>query len=232
MNAVREHRKSSTPSLPEGFLFRWILFCGMAEFLGIALAAILMVLGLGWEDQLPNLPVWLFPFFLALVSGSIEGAIVGRLQWTVLREIYPRIRVYAWMRVTILAAVIAWLLGLLPSILLSASGAEVSEPSRALMIGMGALTGLFLGALFGFFQSFILRQIVRRSYLWILANALGWMVGMALIFTAASWVREGWPIALIGWVAGVSGLLAGFSVGIATGMVFPRLPIRSRERPG
>ncbi len=232
MDAVREQRKPSSIYLPEGFQFRWILFCGMAEFLGIALAAILAVLGMRWEDQLPNLPLWLLPLFLALLSGSMEGAIVGRLQWTVLRELYPRIRAYSWTGVTVLAAVTAWLLGLLPSTLMSAPGVEMEEPSDPLMIGMGALMGLFLGALFGFFQRSLLRQVVRRSYLWILANAGGWMVGMALIFAAAGWVGAGWPIWLIGIVAGLSGLLAGFSVGIATGMVFPYLPPRSKESTG
>jgi len=230
MDVVRERRKASTVSLPEGFRFRWILFCGMAEFLGIAFAAILAVLGMGWEDQLINLPIWLLPFSLALLSGGLEGAIVGRLQWTILREIYPRIRAFSWMGVTILAAVIAWLLGLLPGTLMAGSGADTNEPSNAMMIGMGALMGLFLGTLFGLFQHSILRRVVHQSSLWILANAIGWTIGMALIFAAAAWVQEGWPIWLIGGVAGLSGLLAGFSVGLSTGLVFSHLPLREQER--
>lgn len=49
---------------------------------------------------------------------------------------------------------------------------------------LAAGMGFFLGAVLGYPQYRVLRQVVSGAWLWILANCLAWALGMPVIFAS------------------------------------------------
>src|SRR3712207_8569653 len=89
---------------------------------------------------------------VAVLAGTlVEGTVVGTAQWLVLRRPFPAMKWRAWALATAAGAFVAWTLGMLPSILLSA-GADTgssapTEPSDAVVYGLAALIGLVAGTI-------------------------------------------------------------------------------------
>jgi hypothetical protein len=115
--------------------------------------------------------------------------VVGTAQWLVLRRAFPSMKLRAWVLATAAGAFVAWTLGMLPSVLVSAEsgtrGPASTEPSDAVVYGLAALPGLVAGAILGTPQWLVLRRYVRRAALWVPANALAWVPGMVIAFYAA-----------------------------------------------
>lgn len=219
------------PVLPQTVWKRWAIACGSGAFLGIAAAAALSVghrLLLGEPannaDKLLNL-------FFMMVAGAAEGTILAYFQYRLIGRLFPGISWKQWLAYTVGAAVIAWMLGMLPSLFLTGTGsaAPISPPDSFTYYGMAALMGLLLGALFGYFQWLPLKEQRRSALEWIPANALGWAAGMIFIFLGASLPGESppWQLTLLSGAAG--GLLAGLSVGAVTGYFLLRIH-RSPEK--
>jgi len=170
-----------------------------------------------------------------LMAGLIEGIIVGYFQWRVLKVKFRAVSRSRWIFLTALGAVIAWFLGVLPSIMMSQGSSEIppsdAEPPLVVMALLGGLMGGVLGALWGGLQLIELRKHIQSSKKWILANALGWLVGLAIIMLAASWPDEATSWQTILLLGVVSGLLAGLSVGAITGWFLIRLE-QSKEPGG
>ena len=220
-----------------GTLYRsWIVANSLAELAGLGLTfavGFLILRSLG-DPSSPG--GWVLLLAAMTASGVVEGAIVGLAQWKVLRrklEIARR----AWVGATIAGALLAWLLGSLPSTLMQA-GAEANpstivEPSQWLVLLMASILGLVAGAVLASAQALVLRRAVRKPGLWLPANSLAWAVGMPMIFVAIDLAgRTGTPIfgaALLG--AGLAG--AGATVGAIHGLELIRLePLPSPETGG
>lgn len=125
--------------------------------------------------------------FLAI--GAYEGAIVGVAQWLVLRRLLPSLRAKSWIAATVTGAVVAWMLGRIPSALADwesvSGGVGQPAPSLSMIVGLSAAAGAALGLILGVAQWFVLREHVRHANLWIAANALAWAAGIPIIFLAA-----------------------------------------------
>ena len=205
---------------------QWALACSLGEFLGIAGAAAIAVghrLLLGepvtTEDKLLNL-------FLMCLAGGIEGTILATFQWRVLSQVFQQVGRRQWWAYTVAAAILGWLLGMMPSLFINdggEAGAGMAELSGWAFFGMAGLLGLFLGALFGYFQWLPLKPWSRRSIEWIPANALGWAAGMIFIFLGASLPDEQTHWALIVVSGALGGILGGMAVGAVTGFFLLRL---------
>jgi hypothetical protein len=128
---------------------------------------------------------------IAMIAvGGGEGIVVGLAQGWVVHRHLPDLRLREWVQATALGALVAWLLGMLPSTFLAAgaeaSGAPAAEPSQPVVLGLAALMGgLVLGPILSFFQWRVLRHHVRGAGRWILANSAAWALGMPLIFAGA-----------------------------------------------
>ena len=83
--------------------------------------------------------------------------------------------------------------------------------------------GLVLGTLFAIFQRLELKRHTSKTSRWILANALGWALGIAIIFLGASIPSVNSVPAVTILIATISGLLVGLSVGAITGLFLIRL---------
>jgi hypothetical protein len=104
-----------------------------------------------------------------------------------MRPWFPFIAKFAWWRATLIGALIAYVLGYLPSTLMSmgeatASGAPVAEPAPWIVLLLAAGMGAVGGAVLSFAQWLVLRGTVRGAGSWIPANMLAWLFGMPVIF--------------------------------------------------
>jgi hypothetical protein len=210
---------------------KWTFFCAFGELSGIAIAGTIAFFVNTAVGEPQTLVQKLAVLISMLVAGAIEGSLLGWFQWKILKEI-TKIRKAEWMRATILVAVLGWFRGMLPSLFfVPPAGPEGSVGSglfddplvfAAMCIG----SGLVLGAIFGTFQYFVLRKYMSNAAWWILANALGWGVGLGWIYAGASLPDEQSGLVL-NIVAGASGgILAGLSVGVITGLFLRKLKER------
>jgi hypothetical protein len=162
------------------FYFKWILANALAELAGLGAVALLIVL------LMLRLETGITFGLASLLFAAVlfEGLCVGVAQWWVLREWLELTK--AWIGMTMLGGAVAWLIGMLAGTFFGSQNemTPVSEPSSVMMLTLAAVMGLAVGALLGIAQWFVLRRYVKRAAWWILANALAWSVGMAIIFTA------------------------------------------------
>jgi len=211
--------------LPHRLWPRWTITCGTGELLGIAAATVIIVgarrllsVAGGTEDQVLSL------FFMALASVA-EGGVLAYFQYRLIEKAFPQIAWKQWLTYTVAAAIIGWILGMLPSLFLIPGGTAIAvQASQPLAYySMAGLIGLLLGAVFGYFQWLPIKDLRRNALLWVPANALGWAVGMVFIFMGASLPGESasWPLVLL--YGAIGGALGGLSVGAITGWFLLRI---------
>jgi hypothetical protein len=171
----------------EGRLWaRWVGANTFAETIGLGVTAAVAVAlaGLGHGHR----PVWLLVVLIATVTaGAFEGAVVGYAQWRVLRVPLPGLAARPWVVATVVGALVAWTLGMLPTTLMGMGGEAGTEPavSDAVQLLLAAALGLLAGPVLGVPQWLVLRRFVPRAGWWIAANAVAWAGGMPVIFLAA-----------------------------------------------
>jgi hypothetical protein len=129
----------------------------------------------------------LLSFFFAVASGAVEATLVGLAQWWAMWPWFPSIERFAWWRGTFIGALIAYVLGYLPSTIMSmgeatASSAPVAEPPQWIVLLLAAGMGTVGGAVLSCAQWLVMRGRVKRAGLWIPANMLAWTFGMPVIF--------------------------------------------------
>ncbi|MCA9838027.1 MAG: hypothetical protein KC422_14005 [Trueperaceae bacterium] len=160
----------------------WLGANGLAELLGLGATGLLGYLLI---SRLGDSRVLLFASSMVLAGIIFEGVAVGLFQWLVLRLALPKLKASRWIIATALGAGVAWLLGMIPSTLLSFEADRAgtsSEPSLTMMMFMALLMGAILGPILGFFQYRVLRDFSPKAGFWIGANSLAWAAGMAIIF--------------------------------------------------
>ena len=180
---------------------------------------------------------------LALVAVALgtlcEGVIVGYAQWRVLRRALPALSRGSWIRATAVGAGVAWLLGMIPSTVMSlvsearppaapAAGeaASAGEPGALVMYLAAAGMGLVLGPILASAQYVVLRRHVARAGWWIPAHAAAWMLALPLTFLGPSLMFDVGLNALGIAILLALILLAGAVVGAVHGLVLVRLVAR------
>jgi hypothetical protein len=161
---------------------------------------------------------------LLVLAGVGEGTVLGWAQSRMLRRELPELRTGAWIRATAAGAAAAWTIGMLPSTFT----AQLLELWPPMLAALGVLAGVALLATIGFAQWLVLRQQVERSGIWVLANALAWIAGLAVVFTAIG-VAPGDSPAFIAVFGVVGGLAMGLTVALVTGLFLVRLLDRVRS---
>ena len=166
---------------------RWTLANALSEMFGLGLTFLLTGTAFSKLDSQGTVTGILLSFVFAVASGAIEATIVGLAQWWAMHPWFPSIGRFAWWRGTLIGALIAYVLGYLPSTLMdmgeaTASSAPVSEPPQWIVLMLAAGLGLVGGAVLSFAQWLAMRREVRGAGIWIPANMLAWMFGMPIIF--------------------------------------------------
>ncbi len=226
------------PAHPEQALWlRWTGANAAGELVGLGGVALAIAL---LAPHLGDLPGPLTSLGIVLL-GLFEGVVVGAAQWWVLRRRLPALRARAWIMASAAGALVAWLLGMLPSTLmdLGAVGGVAGppvEPSELTQLSLAAALGAIGGPVLALFQWRVLRRHVRRSGWWIAANALAWAAGMPLIFLVAGGVPAGGVTVAFVLLALLALAGTGAVVGAIHGVALVRLtrmPERRRPtRPG
>jgi len=198
-------------------LGRWTRWVTLGETVGFAVPA---VVGAWTAGVSPFVGV---PALLA--AGAVEGTVLGAAQAHVLRQAIPGLPVRRWIGVTGVAAVFAYLMGLLPSTL------ATGWPTPA-AVALGSAAGVALLLSIGVAQWTVLRAHVARSASWIAVTAAGWLAGLAVFLVVAMplW-HEGQPLWQTVAVGTFAGLLMATTVAVVTGLGLVRLLRRNDVRP-
>jgi hypothetical protein len=166
---------------------RWTLANAFSEMIGLGLTFAITGLffsGFGEQNTTANI---LLSFTVAVLSGAVEATFVGLAQWWAMHPWFPSITKFAWWRGTLIGALLAYVLGYLPSTLMSmgeaaAANAPLAEPAQWVVLLLAAGMGAVGGAVLSFAQWLAMRGKVNRAGLWIPANMLAWLFGMPIIF--------------------------------------------------
>jgi hypothetical protein len=207
---------------------RWTLANAFGEMFGLGLTFVLTGLVFTKLDSQHTITSILLSFALAVASGGIEATIVGLAQWWVMHPWFPFLGKFVWWRATFIGALIAYVLGYLPSTLMdmgeaTASSAPMVEPPQWIILLLAAGLGVVGGAVLSFAQWLAIRGEVRGAGVWIPANMLAWAFGMPIIFWGidlAFKMPAVWQSVL--WMAGVL-FLSGAVVGAIHGWFLVKL---------
>lgn len=164
---------------------RWVAANAIGETVGLGITA-LAAIGLAAAGDTGRVLLIVATAGALVAAGLVEGVAVGYAQWRVLRGPLPTMMTRSWITATVIGALVAWALGLLPSTLMSGGNAGSEPPfSDAQQFLFAAGMGFVLGPVLGIPQWLVLRRFVRRAGWWVLANAVAWAAGMPVIFLAA-----------------------------------------------
>jgi len=209
---------------------RWVIANAAGELFGLGLTFGVVAAGFTWLESLGGILSIVGGFVFAIVSGIFEATLVGWGQWWAMHPWFPAIRRNDWWRATSIGALIAYFMGYLPSTIMSlvaesAPAAPGTEPAQGIVLLLAAGMGLMGGAVLSFAQWLVLRKHVQRTWIWIPANMLAWMVGMPLIFWGIDFAqRMGSMLQMVGVMAGIL-LAVGVIVGAIHGFALTRLAI-------
>lgn len=212
---------------------RWVRANAWAEVVGLGVSGAAAALVLPRVDG-TALRALGGAALVVLVAGLAEGGIVGWAQHRVLRRPRPDLAVRRWVGATVIGALLAWSLGLVPSTLVAladAGSAEMTEFDLPLLLqfGFAVALGLVVGPILGGAQALVLRDHVPRAWRWLLANAAAWAVGMPLVFLVAGGVPPSWPPVAVVAVAALTLALVGAVVGAVHGAVLVRMLAEPHE---
>jgi hypothetical protein len=195
---------------------RWIIANALSEMVGLG-ATFAMIGLVSSRINTHNATGILLSFVIPVVSGAIEATIVGLTQWWAMHPWFPMIGHFAWWRATLVGALLGYVLGYLPSTLMSIGEAATqtpqAEPPQWITLFLAAGLGAVTGAVLSFAQWLVLRGKVKRAGLWIPANMLAWAFGMPVIFWGmdlAFKVTDVWQsVLVIGGALLVAGIIVG-----------------------
>jgi len=213
---------------------RWTLANALAELFGLGLTFVITGLVFSKLDNQQTITSILLSFVFAVLSGGVEATVVGLAQWWAMHPWFSMVSRFAWWRGTLIGALIAYVLGYLPSTLMSmgeatTQSAPVEEPAQWIILLLAAGMGAIGGVVLSFAQWLELRRAVDGAGIWIPANMLAWAFGMPVIFWGvdiAFKMAAMWQSVLV--MAG-SLFVAGAVVGAVHGAFLVRLAEDSSE---
>jgi len=221
---------TAAPADSTSLWLRWVAANAVAELAGLGAVA---TVGFLLFQQLADPQTWQQAVLVAsafVALGAFEGLVVGVAQASVLRRLLPSVQ--GWVGATVVGAMVAWAVGMLPSTVMSVVGSPASapppEPPLWLVLlfaaGLGAVAGPVLAA---FQWRSLRRSLPSGAWVWLPANAAAWSLGMPLIFLGAQ-ANELTPSpALMALIVALALLCAGAAVGAVHGWFLLRLVRRT-----
>ena len=223
------------PNMPITLWLRWVWANALGEMVGLGLTFLVAAFGFTKLESLGGLAGILLAFAFAVASGIFEATLVGWAQWWAMRPWFPAIHRRAWWNATVIGALLAYVLGYLPSTLMSlraetTQSAAAAEPSQGIVLLLAAGMGLVGGALLSFAQWLVLRKQVRGAGLWLPANMLAWMIGMPVIFWAIDQAQKPNSNSQVVPFMAVTLLVVGAVVGAVHGLALVRLAVKNQAK--
>jgi hypothetical protein len=157
---------------------QWVGANSFAELVGLGSTLALDFVIIAYIAAAQSIVASVVSILLMTATGAIEGVVVGLLQWSVLRHPFAGVARSAWIRATVIGALVAWFFGSLPSTLMDMGVQEtetaVQEPETTTILPLAAAMGLVLGFVLGYPQWRVLRRVAPTAWLWIPANCAAW----------------------------------------------------------
>lgn len=198
---------------------RWVAANAFGEVFGLGATLALAGFAISRLENQDDIAMVLVSFLIAVASGGIEATVVGLAQWLAMHPWFPAITRFSWWLATLVGALLAYVLGYLPSTLMNlgeqASQTPVSEPPQWIVLLLATALGMVAGAALSFAQWLVMRKHVERAGWWIPANMLAWLAGMPLVFWGIDAAQKGQPFLQTALI--VSGAL--FLAGVVVGMI-------------
>lgn len=134
-------------------------------------------------------------FVTAALGAAVQGVILGRWQWRLLRRRVPYLERGRWVIATFAPAFFVWLLVIAPGAVdIMGAGGDTLTAFRN-----GFVQALVLGPLIGLSQATALRGHSTRWAWWLAANVVTYLSGAAL-HEVGVWLQHG--LSLPGWSPG------------------------------
>lgn len=200
----------------------WIAATAIGELIGLGLVVAASVLLTTVKTA--NAPMML------LLTGALEGTVLGVCQWAVLRRYVHHSA--GWILATTGGAIVAWLVGLTISVLMAiVYGTSRDRVATQALIAGVMLLGVGLGGVMGFAQWLVLRRHLQRSAWWIIANAVAWSLGLLVAFIGAGLPKPHWSQLQVALTGAATGASMGAIIGAITGIALVWLLRRGITRP-
>ena len=202
--------------------WRWALVCTAGELIGFGGIPVLAGYATVASTEPLEPGVRAVMIYLVSVAGGLaEGAVLAGFQVLVLRRYLPRLNAGRWIRLTAVAAGLAWMLGMLAPTLDDLIGLSTTA-QLIIWIPSSVLILLSIGTA----QSLVLADVVQNPTSWIVANAVGWLLGLIWTFVLPALLPENSPPST--WVTTfvIAGILMGLTVGLVTGYALINLKRR------
>ena len=212
-----------------GLLPRWVAASAVAELLGLGGTGAIGFAYYRYAGEPAGVSAVLLAFVVAVGSGAVEATVVGLAQHWAMGPWLPALHAWRWWLATLWGALAAYVLGWLPSTLLSlgAAGdparAPVAEPPQWAVLLAAAGLGLVAGAVLSFAQALELRRHVAHAWRWVPANMLAWAVGMPAVFLGMDLVFREQPVWQSALLAAATLVVTGAVVGVINGSFLVRL---------
>lgn len=172
-----------------------------------------------WKIGLPPLPA----AAVVVLSGAIEGAILGAGQWYALRRWNPAFS-RDWIRATAAGAMVAWACGMAPS-----TASAVGAPDWfAIVLGISLAPGLLV-ALPGL-QALVLARYVSRTWRWVAWSTAAWALALPPTFIGPALLPADAPAAAIALTWVVAGVLMASILAVVTGIGISRILAETRTQ--
>jgi hypothetical protein len=213
-SALHPLKTRSEPSIDGWQLWRrWTLATMLGELIGFVAPALAGVIVVRAATALHQPVAALLTLIVLVVAGGFEGAALGWAQGSVLRRVLPALSLRRFTVATALAAMLAWLLGMLPNTVSDLLGSNM-----VVLIGLWIAVALPIVLSIGAAQWLVLRRYVPRSALWIPIVAGAWAIGVMATFIGASLITDTMPIAAAVAIGVGSGVLMGLVAGALSGL--------------
>lgn len=202
---------------------RWFVAVTVGETLGFAAPASAGALTAGSASGVVAAAL--------LMAGAIEGGVLGLFQAHVLRRRLRGFPSGQWVAATVVGALVAWTVGLIPVLYGDRIG-NWPTGIQALAIAGGAIVMVFA---LGIAQWSVLRRLSERAVLWIWADAVGWIAGLAafIALTSPLW-RAGQSATTTAMIGALGGLVMAAVMAAITGAFLSRIlqPVHLRFPAG
>jgi hypothetical protein len=212
-----------------GLLPRWVGANAVAELVGLGGTGAIGFAWFRYAGEPAGVAAVLLAFVVAVGSGAVEATVVGLAQHWAMGPWLPGLRARRWWLATLWGALAAYVLGWLPSTLMSLgtagdpAPAPVTEPPQWAVLLAAAGLGLVAGAVLALAQALELRRHVAHAWRWVPANMLAWAVGMPAIFLGMDLVFREQPVWLSALLAAGTLVVTGAVVGVINGSFLVRL---------
>ncbi|MEU2254952.1 hypothetical protein ABZ540_17475 [Nocardia xishanensis] len=185
--------------------WRWFVSVTIGELLGFAVPTLAGIAA--------TRTTMLLAAAVMLAAGAAEGAVLGWFQAHVLRTVITGFVRRDWIVATMLGAVTAWTVGLVPVLTDGLAG----WPPLLVVPAIAAGAALMVSSL-GLTQWMVLRRYLSGARGWIAATALAWIAGLSVMtaVTTPLW-QPGQPVALTIAIGVLGGLGMAATMAAVTG---------------